>query len=46
MDGQHQHDRCKGNSKRVDVDMRKLVFYFVIRMSDDGVGTEADIMRR
>ena len=26
----------------VDVDMRKLVFYFVIRMSDVGVGVEVD----
>ena len=26
----------------VNVDMRKLVFYFVMRMSDVGVGVEAD----
>ena len=25
----------------VDVDLRKLIFYFLIRMSDDGMGVKA-----
>ena len=36
-----------GDSEMVDVNMRKaLVFCFVIRMRDDGVGAEEIIMRR
>ena len=30
-----------GDNEMVDVDLRKLIFYFFIRMSDDGVGVEA-----
>ena len=31
-----------GDSEMVDVDVRKLVFCFLIRMNDVGVGAEAD----
>ena len=31
-----------GDNKMVDVDLRKLIFCFLIRMSDDGVGPEVD----
>ena len=30
-----------GDNEMVDVDLRKLIFYILIRMSDDGVGVEA-----
>ena len=35
-----------GDNKMVDVDLRKLIFCFLIRMSDDGVGFKHIIMRR
>ena len=30
-----------GDNETIDVDSRKLIFCFFIRMSDDGVGVEA-----
>ena len=30
-----------GDSEMVDVDLRKLIFCFFIKISDDGVGVEA-----
>ena len=30
------------NNEMVDVDLWKLIFCFLIKMSDDGVGVEAD----
>ena len=30
-----------GDNEMVDVDLRKLIFCFFIRMSNDGVGVEA-----
>ena len=31
-----------GDNQMVDVDLRKPIFCFLVRMSDDGVGVEAD----
>ena len=35
-----------GDSEMIDVDWRKFIFWFFVRMSDGVVGAEANTMRR